>query len=103
MIAVWLAASAALVALCFWRPAFAPFTGLLLGGSLSHAWEFARRGCVRDYICLRFLARVNFADVAITCGGIGMLLQLACWSCVEVCDESRSQQFRPSHWLSALF
>lgn len=74
---VWLVAAAALVAFCFWHTAFAPFAGLLLGGSLSHALEYARRGCVRDYICLRFWPAFNFADVAITCGGIGMLLQIA--------------------------
>jgi lipoprotein signal peptidase len=74
--AVWLVSAAALVSFSCWRPAFAPFVGLLLGGSLSHAWEHARRGCVRDYICLRFWPAFNFADIAITCGGIGILLQL---------------------------
>ena len=47
------------------------FCGLLLGGSLSHALETSLRGCICDYVCLRFWPAFNIADVAITIGAIG--------------------------------
>ena len=48
--------------------------GLLLGGSLSHAWETTARGSVSDYICSKWWPAFNLADVAITAGTVGILL-----------------------------
>ncbi|MGH8604731.1 MAG: signal peptidase II [Gammaproteobacteria bacterium] len=61
-----LAIATALVPACAW------FAGMLLGGSLSHALETSLRGCICDYVCLRFWPAFNLADVAITVGTLGV-------------------------------
>jgi len=50
------------------------FAGLLMGGSISHGLESSIRGCVSDYVCLRFWPAFNLADMAITVGFIGTAL-----------------------------
>ena len=57
-------------------PAAAAFSGLLLGGSASHAFETSRRGAVCDYICLRFWPAFNLADIAVTIGAAGIVFEL---------------------------
>jgi signal peptidase II len=74
---VWFAAAGALVTASIFLPEGRPFAGLLLGGSLSHAWESTRSGTICDYICLRFWPAFNLADVAITIGGLGLIWSLA--------------------------
>jgi signal peptidase II len=74
---------------CFWIAAAVPyvvastriplsqvFIGLLLGGSLSQAVETSVRGCVTDYLCLRFWPAFNLADLALAAGAIGMIGEL---------------------------
>lgn len=73
---VWLFASASLAALTGFFPLSGWFVGLLLGGSLSHALETSLRGYVIDYVQLRFWPAFNFADVAITVGAAGVLVQI---------------------------
>ncbi len=63
-------------------PQAAVFTGLILGGSLSHVLEHMRRGCITDYICLRFWPAFNLADAAITAGSLGMAW--AVWTAVAL-------------------
>jgi lipoprotein signal peptidase len=52
------------------------FSGLLLGGSLSHAVETSLRGAVCDYVRLRFWPAFNLADVALAVAACGMLVEL---------------------------
>ncbi len=73
---LWAFAAAMLIAVTFHLTTSAWFVGLLLGGSLSHAVETSVRGGVTDYICLRFWPAFNFADVAITIGGIGIVIAM---------------------------
>jgi len=73
---LWLVTALALAVGSGWLPGSAGFVGLLLGGSLSHALEHSWRGHVRDYVCLRFWPAFNFADVAITLGSAGLLLEV---------------------------
>lgn len=61
-----LAIATAVVPSCAW------FAGMLLGGSLSHAFETSLRGCICDYVCLRFWPAFNVADAAITVGTLGV-------------------------------
>jgi lipoprotein signal peptidase len=68
----WLAGALVLLGLTLCYPWYGLSAGLLLGGAASHAFESTRRGSVCDYICLRFWPAFNFADVAITVGGLGM-------------------------------
>jgi lipoprotein signal peptidase len=73
---LWTAAAVPLVIVSILLPACAPFVGLLLGGSLSHAVESSMRGSITDYICLRFWPAFNFADVALVVGTIGTIGEL---------------------------
>ena len=74
---VWFVASALLAVLTAFFPATGWFVGALVGGSLSHAVETSLRGHVIDYVQLRFWPAFNLADVAITVGAIGVLVQIA--------------------------
>ncbi len=74
---LWLFAAASLAVLSGRFPSCGWFAGVLLGGSLSHGLETALRGCVIDYVRLRFWPAFNLADVAITVGGLGTLGQMA--------------------------
>jgi lipoprotein signal peptidase len=71
---VWSIAAGVLAAVTAVTPSYGWFAGLLLGGSLSHLVETARRGWICDFICLRFWPAFNLADVALTAGAIGMTL-----------------------------
>src|SRR4051812_5476886 len=51
---LWIAGASALVIVYALFPASSWFCALLLGGSLSHALETSLRGCICDYVCLRF-------------------------------------------------
>lgn len=73
---LWLLAAITLLFAGTFVPSAAPFVGLLLGGSLSHALEVSRRGLVEDYICPSFWPAFNFADVAITVGAVGVIAQV---------------------------
>lgn len=75
--AMWGIAAVVLAWLCSLVPAFGIFAGLLAGASLSHALETSVRGCVCDYVCLRFWPAFNLADVALTAGAVGTLSLLA--------------------------
>jgi signal peptidase II len=71
---VWSLAAALLAAVAALTPVSPVFVGVLLGGSLSHAIETSVVGGVTDYICLRFWPAFNLADVAITVGTLGVLV-----------------------------
>ena len=73
---LWLLAAGAVALLSAWAPSCGWFAGLLLGGSLSHGLESLVRGSVSDYVCLRFWPAFNLADVAITVGAIGVVLEM---------------------------
>ena len=74
--ALWLLAAGAVALLGALAPSCGWFAGLLLGGSLSHGLESSVRGSVSDYVCLRFWPAFNLADVAITVGAIGVMLEM---------------------------
>jgi signal peptidase II len=77
---VWLAGAGALVALAARLPGSEWCAALLLGGSLSHMIETARRGRVCDYLCLRFWPAFNLADAAISIGTVGFIVQaISAW------------------------
>jgi lipoprotein signal peptidase len=71
---VWSLAATLLATVAALTPVSPVFVGVLLGGSLSHAIETSVRGGVSDYICLRFWPAFNLADVAITVGALGVLV-----------------------------
>ena len=73
---LWSMAAVPLVLVSALLPSSAPFVGLLLGGSLSHAVESSLRGSVTDYICLRFWPAFNLADLALAAGAIGTITEL---------------------------
>ena len=73
---VWFFGSATLAALTGFLPLSGWFVGALLGGSFSHALETSVRGYVIDYVQLRFWPAFNLADVAITVGAVGVLVQI---------------------------
>ena len=73
---VWFFASASLAALTAFFPLSGWFVGALVGGSFSHALETSLRGYVIDYVQLRFWPAFNLADVAITVGAAGVLVQI---------------------------
>ena len=73
---LWVPSAAALVVGSAWIPSSGAFVGLLLGGSLSNAMEAQLRGSVTDYVCLRFWPTFNLADVALTVGATGILVEL---------------------------
>jgi signal peptidase II len=68
----WISAACALAIAAVLVPACAWFAGMLLGGSLSHAFETSLRGYICDYVCLKFWPAFNVADVAITVGTVGV-------------------------------
>jgi lipoprotein signal peptidase len=72
----WFFAAGSLAALSALFPPCGWFAGALLGGSLSHALETSLRGCVIDYVRLRFWPAFNLADVAITAGALGLPVQM---------------------------
>jgi signal peptidase II len=76
MAGTWLLASATLLYVGVLLPSSGPFAGLLVGGSLSHLLEGARRGTVVDCFCLASRLRFNLADAAMVAGGLGMLAHL---------------------------
>jgi hypothetical protein len=73
---LWALAAGTLVYASARMPSSRPFVGLLLGGSLSNALESSLRGRVSDYICLKFWPAFNLADVALTAGAVGILVEL---------------------------
>lgn len=73
---LWLMAAGVLAFATAVVPSFGWFAGLLLGGSLSHSVESSLRGCVTDYVCLRFWPAFNLADVAILAGALGIVRQM---------------------------
>src|SRR5262249_54570398 len=72
---LWSTAAVPLVLASALLPSSAPFVGLLLGGSLSHAVEISLRGTISDYICLRFWPAFNLADLALVAGAIGTIVE----------------------------
>ena len=73
---VWIVAAGALAIFSALMPPFGWFSGLLLGGALSHAIETSLRGSICDYVCFRFWPAFNMADVAVTVGACGMVVEL---------------------------
>jgi signal peptidase II len=73
---LWFFAAGSLATLSGLVPSCGWFAGALLGGSLSHALETSLRGCIIDYVRLRFWPAFNLADVAITVGALGILVQM---------------------------
>ena len=73
---LWFFAAGSVAVLCILFPSCGWFAGALLGGSLSHALETSLRGCIIDYVRLRFWPAFNLADVAITLGALGILVQM---------------------------
>ena len=73
---LWFFAAVSLAVLVGLVPSCGWFAGALLGGSLSHVLETSLRGCIIDYVRLRFWPAFNLADVAITVGAAGMLVQM---------------------------
>ena len=71
----WLAGAGALMALATRLQGSEWCAALLLGGSLSHMIETARRGRVCDYLCLRFWPAFNLADAAISIGTVGFIVE----------------------------
>ncbi len=52
------------------------FAGLLLGGAVGNLIDRIAFGFVRDFIAFTFWPAFNIADMAITVGGIGLLVYL---------------------------
>jgi len=50
------------------------FTGLLIGGAIGNLMDRICLHFVRDFIAFTFWPAFNFADVAITIGGIGLII-----------------------------
>lgn len=75
----WATAAIGVTVACAARPQLVWCSGLLFGGSLSHAIETQRTGRVRDYICLRVWPAFDAADVALAIGGCGIALELLAW------------------------
>ena len=73
---LWTTAAIALLVASQWLASSSVFVGLLLGGSLSNALESSWRGSVSDYVCLRFWPAFNLADLALTVGAIGIIMEL---------------------------
>ena len=72
----WLIPVVTLAAVTAWMPSSSAFAGLMIGGSLSNLVEASLRGSVTDYVRLRFWPAFNIADVALTVGAIGMVVEL---------------------------
>ena len=111
--ASWFFAAASLAVLTGFFPLSGWFAGALLGGSLSHALETSLRGYIIDYVRLRFWPAFNLADVAITVGAVGILVQMVITTTEAWCTSpslahggSRSPASRATsksggHWVSA--
>ena len=74
---LWAVAAGTLMVFATRMPLSQLFAGLLLGGSLSNGLESAWRGRVTDYVCLKLWPAFNLADVAITVGAGGLVVELA--------------------------
>jgi len=72
---LWIVAASVLAMMSTMTPSLGWCSGLLLGGSLSHALETSLRGSIFDYVCLRFWPAFNLADVALAAGALGMVVQ----------------------------
>lgn len=72
---VWGGCALPALAAAFVAPDTGPWFGLLLGGAASHAVETSLRGVVCDYVCLRGWPAFDLADIAITVGAAGLVLQ----------------------------
>jgi lipoprotein signal peptidase len=72
---LWSGAAGVLAALCVLVPCLGWCAGLVLGGALSHAVETSRRGVVHDYVRLRFWPAFDLADVALTLGAAGAVIE----------------------------
>lgn len=72
---IWIVSAVSLIGLSAAIPSSRPFAGILLAGSLSHAFETTWRGGVSDYICSRWWPAFNLADVAITVGALGVVVR----------------------------
>ena len=77
--AVWIVAASVLATFSAVTPSLGWCSGLLLGGSLSHALETSVRGSVFDYVCLRFWPAFDLADVALAAGALGMVVEGYLW------------------------
>ena len=73
---LWAVAAGTLMVVATWMPLSQVFAGLMLGGSLSNALESSWRGRVSDYVCLKFWPAFNLADVSITVGAAGLVIDL---------------------------
>lgn len=73
---LWFFAAGGMAVLSGLFPSCGWFAGMLLGGSLSHALETSLRGCIVDYVRLRYWPAFNLADVAITVGALGVLVHM---------------------------
>ena len=73
---MWSAAAMTVVGLGALVPWSGWWSGLLLGGSLSHAIEISRHGAVCDYVHLRFWPAFDLADAAVAVGACGVLTEL---------------------------
>ena len=52
------------------------FVALLIGGAIGNLIDRASYGFVRDFIAFSFWPAFNVADMAITVGGIGLIIYL---------------------------
>jgi signal peptidase II len=73
---VWSVAAVGSAVVSALEPAFGWAFGLLVGGALSHALETSMRGSVCDYVCLRCWPAFNLADLSLTLGALGVLIEL---------------------------
>ena len=73
---IWVAAAVTLL-IAETLTSFSPvLVGLLLGGSFSQALETSMRGSVTDCICGRAGRALNFADLALAAGALGLTGEL---------------------------
>ena len=72
---LWMISAATLVGIAVWIPSTAAFVGLMVGGSLSNAVEDSQRGSVTDFFRLPFWPSFNMADIALTVGAIGVVVE----------------------------
>ncbi|MGH7268612.1 MAG: signal peptidase II [Candidatus Rokuibacteriota bacterium] len=73
---LWAVGAGALTVVSGLVPSCAWASGLVVGGALSHAAEVSLRGSVCDYVCLRFWPAFDLADVALTVGAAGTLIEV---------------------------
>jgi signal peptidase II len=73
---IWMTGTALSASMSAIIPDAAWAFGLLAGGAFSHALETTLRGCICDYVCVRFWPAFNFADVALTAGALGVPITL---------------------------